>query len=119
LLNAGQTCIAADYVLLHEAAREPFVRAARDYVAQHYPGLRRSPDYASIVSAAHWRRLSDYLDEARSAGAQVIALPDEHQSDASARVLAPTLVLGAPEGTRVMQEEIFGPILPVVTYGNI
>ena len=119
LLNAGQTCIAADYVLLHEAAREPFVRAARDYVAQHYPELRGTPDYASIVNDAHYARLRGYLDEARAAGAQVIALPDAHANDEQTRVLAPTLVLDAPEGTRVMQEEIFGPILPIVTYAGI
>lgn len=119
LLNAGQTCIAADYVLLHESMREPFVQAAREYVAQHYPTLRESPDYASIVNVAHWRRLNDWLDAARNAGATVITLPDEHAGDASARVLAPTLVLDAPEGTRLMQDEIFGPILPVVTYRDI
>ena len=119
LLNAGQTCIATDYVLLHESMREPFVQAARDYVAQHYPALRDSPDYASIVNVAHWQRLNDWLDEARNAGAQVITLPDDDASDSQARVLAPTLVLDAPESTRLMQEEIFGPILPIVTYKAI
>src|SRR5690348_2839859 len=119
LLNAGQTCIAADYVLLHEAAREPFVQGARDYVARHYPELRGSPDYASIVNDAHYARLRGYLDESRAAGATVIALPDDSANDEQARVLAPTLVLEAPEGTRVMQEEMFGPILPIVTYRNI
>ncbi|HET6906804.1 MAG TPA: aldehyde dehydrogenase family protein, partial [Rhodanobacteraceae bacterium] len=91
LLNAGQTCIAPDYVLLPEAARDEFARHLRDYVTQHYPELRESPDYASIVNAAHYARLHGYLDEARAAGAKVIALPDESANDAQARVLAPTL----------------------------
>ena len=119
LLNAGQTCIAPDYVLVPEAAREEFVQHLREYVAQHYPALRESPDYASIVNEAHYARLRGYLDEARAAGARVIALPDETADDPQARVLAPTLVLDASDDLRVMREEIFGPILPVITYGNI
>jgi coniferyl-aldehyde dehydrogenase len=119
LLNAGQTCIASDYVLLPESARDEFVRHLRDYVAKHYPALRESPDYASIVNDAHYARLRGYLDEARAVGATVIALPDESANDEGRRVLAPTLVLDGNENLRVMQEEIFGPILPVVTYRNI
>jgi len=119
LLNAGQTCIAPDYVLLPEGARTEFVQQLRDYVARHYPALRESPDYASIVNDTHYARLRGYLDEARAAGATLIALPDEAANDARARVLAPTLVLNANENLRVMHEEIFGPILPIVTYRRI
>ncbi|HEX6613061.1 MAG TPA: coniferyl aldehyde dehydrogenase [Rhodanobacteraceae bacterium] len=119
LLNAGQTCIAADYVLLPQAARDEFVRHLRDYVARHYPALRDSPDYASIINDAHYARLRGYLDEARAAGATVIPLPDEAANDERARVLAPTLVLDAKEDLRVMHEEIFGPILPIVAYANL
>lgn len=119
LLNAGQTCIAPDYVLLPEPAREEFVQHLRDYVTRHYPALRGSPDYASIVNDAHYARLRGYLDDARATGAKVITLPDESANDAQARVLAPTLVLGAPENSRVMHEEIFGPILPIVGYRAI
>ncbi|HET7558063.1 MAG TPA: coniferyl aldehyde dehydrogenase [Rhodanobacteraceae bacterium] len=119
LLNAGQTCIASDYVLVPEAARDEFVQHLRDYVAGHYPALRESPDYASIVNDAHYARLRGYLDEARAAGATVIPLPDESANDAQARVLAPTLVLDANESLRAMHEEIFGPILPIVTYRSI
>ncbi|HXS73245.1 MAG TPA: coniferyl aldehyde dehydrogenase [Rhodanobacteraceae bacterium] len=119
LLNAGQTCIAPDYVLLHESARAAFIKYLRDYVARHYPALRESPDYASIVNGAHYQRLRGYLDDARAAGATVITLPDENASAADARILAPTLVLDANDGLRVMREEIFGPILPVVTYRHI
>ena len=119
LLNAGQTCIAPDYVLLPEAGREAFVQHLRDYVSRHYPALRDSPDYASVVNDAHFARLRGYLDEAREAGATVIALPDEAANDPRTRVLAPTLVLDANENLRVMQDEIFGPILPIVTYRDI
>ncbi|HEX7129495.1 MAG TPA: coniferyl aldehyde dehydrogenase [Rhodanobacteraceae bacterium] len=119
LLNAGQTCIAADYVLLPQAARDEFVRHLRDYVARHYPALRESPDYASIINEAQYARLRGYLDEARAAGATVVTLPDESANDDASRVLAPTLVLDAKDDLRVMREEIFGPILPIVAYKNL
>jgi coniferyl-aldehyde dehydrogenase len=119
LLNAGQTCIATDYVLVPESARDEFVQHLRAYVARHYPALRESSDYASIVNDAHYARLRGYLDEACATGATVIALPDDSANDAQARVLAPTLVLGAKDDLRMMREEIFGPILPIVTYRAI
>lgn len=114
-LNAGQTCVAPDYVLLHAADRDAFVRHLRDYVAAHYPALRDSGDYASIANAAQHTRLLAWLDEAHAAGAQVITLSDDAH-DPARRVLAPTLVLDAPESIALMREEIFGPVLPVVAY---
>ncbi|TAN02698.1 MAG: coniferyl aldehyde dehydrogenase [Rhodanobacteraceae bacterium] len=113
-LNAGQTCIAPDYVLVHEAERDTFVAQLRGYVARHYPALRDSPDYASIVSDAQHVRLRAWLDEARASGAEVVPLADA--DDPARRILAPTVVLGAPDTTTLLREEIFGPILPVVTY---
>lgn len=118
-LNAGQTCIAPDYILLHEADRDAFVVHLRDYIAKHYPSLRDSCDYASIVNDAQHTRLCGWLEEARAAGAQVITLPDGDANDPVRRVLAPTLVLDAPKTISLMHEEIFGPILPIVTYRNI
>jgi coniferyl-aldehyde dehydrogenase len=115
-LNAGQTCIAPDYVLVHESEREAFVGCLREYVAQGYPALRETDDYASIVNAAQHARLCGWLDEARAAGAKVVVLPDDAANDPAARVLAPTLVLNAPDSATLMREEIFGPVLPVVTY---
>ncbi|MEO6967784.1 MAG: coniferyl aldehyde dehydrogenase [Rhodanobacteraceae bacterium] len=118
-LNAGQTCIAPDYVLLHESDRDVFVAHLRGYVDEHYPSFRDSRDYASIVNGAQYTRLRGWLDEACAAGAQVITLPDCGANDPSQRVLAPTLVLDAPETITLMREEIFGPVLPIVTYRNI
>lgn len=119
LLNAGQTCIAPDYVLLREQDRAPFIAALRDYVAKHYPQLRESPDYTSIINARQYVRLQGLVDEARARGAQIVTLPDETAHDIDARVFAPTLVLDAPADSRVMQEEIFGPILPLVTVESV
>jgi coniferyl-aldehyde dehydrogenase len=115
-LNAGQTCIAPDYVLVQEAECDTLLALLREYVACHYPSLRDGMDYASIVNDAQYARLRDWLGEARAAGAKIIPLPDAAANDPSRRIFAPTVVLDAPESTTLMQEEIFGPVLPVVTY---
>ena len=114
LLNAGQTCIAPDYVLVASTQRDAFVSALREYVAKAYPALRESADYTSVVNARQHARLTALVDEARARGATIITLPDPGAHNADARVFAPTLVLDAPDDTRVMREEIFGPILPII-----
>ena len=91
-LNAGQTCIAPDYVLLPRAAIAPFVAAMKKYVAQRYGDLSQNPDYTSIVNAGQYARLKSYLEQAQASGAQVIELA---AGDAGRRVMAPTLVLDA------------------------
>ncbi len=115
-LNAGQTCIAPDYVLLPKASIPAFVAEMKKYISQHYPDLAANPDYSSIVNEAQYRRLAGYVDEARSAGAEVIELA---QGAADKRVLAPTLILNADERLRVMQDEIFGPVLPIVAVESV
>ena len=115
-LNAGQTCIAPDYVLLPRAQMAPFVAQMKQYVTQRYADLAKNPDYSSIVNAAQYARLKSYLDKARDAGAQVVELAE---GNADARVLPPTLVLDAPENLALMQEEIFGPILPLVAVDSV
>lgn len=115
-LNAGQTCVAPDYVLLPEGARDAFVEALRAYVTTRYPGLRDSPDYSSIVGDHQYARLAALVEDARAKGAQAITLPDDGAHDPARRVFAPTLLLGVNDDMRVMQEEIFGPILPILTY---
>ncbi|HEX7371077.1 MAG TPA: coniferyl aldehyde dehydrogenase [Rhodanobacteraceae bacterium] len=117
-LNAGQTCIAPDYVLVHEAERAELVGYLRRYVARHYPQLHESADYASIVNDAHYARLAGWLEEAHAAGAKLVPLATQAATDASRRVLAPVVVLDAPDSTMLMREEIFGPVLPIVTYQN-
>jgi len=115
-LNAGQTCIAPDYVLLPRAAIAPFVAAMKKYVAQRYGDLAQNPDYTSIVNAGQYARLKSYLDQAQASGAQVIELAS---GDAGRRVMAPTLVLDARDDLAVMQDEIFGPILPLVAIDSV
>ena len=114
-LNAGQTCIAPDYILLPHAAREEFVQALKAEVAARYPSLDDNPDYTRIINPAQYRRLCDWLDEAAARGATVLPLLEVDAEQAQAqRLIPPTLVLDAPEDCRLMREEIFGPVLPLV-----
>ena len=115
-LNAGQTCIAPDYVLVPEERLEAFTVAARAAVAAMYPGIADNADYTSIIDARHRARLRDWLEEARARGARVLPLAGDGEDLASGPKIAPTLVVGAPDDTRLMREEIFGPLLPLVPY---
>jgi len=118
LFNGGQTCIAPDYVLIPEARRDEFVQALRDEVTSRYPDLESSPDYTRIINEPNYRRLRGYLDDARERGLQVTSLAelkDAAQAE-SRRLLPPTLVMDPGDDAKVMQEEIFGPILPIKTY---
>ena len=118
-LNAGQTCIAPDYALVPEERAEDFVRAAAAAVAALYPRLADNPDYTAIVNDHHRERLRGYLDDARAKGARVIELnPASEDFDASPK-MAPHIVTGLTGDMRLMQDEIFGPILPVVTYRTL
>jgi acyl-CoA reductase-like NAD-dependent aldehyde dehydrogenase len=119
-LNAGQTCIAPDYVLLPEGFEQEFIAAARACVAKMYPDILASPDYASIINARHFDRIAGLLDEAKAMGATVENLSPRRESpDAVTRRHPPFVLTGVTDGMRVMQDEIFGPLLPIVPYPNI
>ena len=115
-LNAGQTCIAPDYVLLPKASIPSFVEEMQKYISQRYAELAANPDYSSIVNASQYARLKSYLDQAHAAGAKIVELA---AGDAGQRVLPPTLVLDAREDLALMQDEIFGPILPLVGVDSV
>ena len=111
LLNAGQTCIAPDYVLVPRAMREALVTAFRQAVAALYPSIETNADFTSIISDRHHARLLALVEDARAQGAQVI---DLGEGSSIGKRLTPKLLLDTTPAMRVMQEEIFGPLLPVV-----
>lgn len=117
LANAGQTCVAPDYALVHEEDVDAFVTQFDTTVRSFYPAGPTSEDYTSIVSPGHYDRLTNLLDDARQKGARVIEMGvhPEHAAN-RVRTMAPTLVIGAGDEAALLQEEIFGPILPVRTY---
>jgi coniferyl-aldehyde dehydrogenase len=119
-LNAGQTCIAPDYVFVPAAQRDALVAALRAEVQARYPDLGSSPDYTRIINDGQYGRLRGYLDDARSRGLPVIELATVDPARAAAeRIVPPTLVLDPDDDAKVMQDEIFGPILPIKTYQRL
>ena len=121
-LNAGQICLAPDYVFLPEGKESEFVEAAKSAVTAMFPGgLRDNDDYTSVVNKRHLDRLNTYLEDAREKGGDVIALNpgDEDFSRQPHHKMAPHIVVNANDDMLVMQDEIFGPILAVRTYTNV
>jgi coniferyl-aldehyde dehydrogenase len=120
LANAGQTCIAPDYLLLHEADVDGFVEAWGKAVAALYPEGSASEDYTAIVNVRHYERLRGLLDDARAKGARVVETgPSPEHAEGRVHTLPPTLILDVRDDMRIMQEEIFGPLLPIVTYRDL
>ena len=118
-MNAGQTCIAPDYVLVPAGQAREFIAAARKVVDACYPDILRTPDYSSIISERHFRRLTGLVEEARAQGAEAVPLSAATEADAATRRIPPLALLNATPEMQVMQEEIFGPVLPVVGYHDL
>jgi coniferyl-aldehyde dehydrogenase len=118
LVNAGQTCIAPDYVLVPRKDLPRFVAAARDATKRLYPQLGSDGQYASIATDRHFQRLSALRDSAAQAGAKVEALSPSADAPAQ-RLLSPVLLTDVRDDMAVMQEEIFGPLLPVMPYDDL
>jgi coniferyl-aldehyde dehydrogenase len=119
LANAGQTCIAPDYVLVQRDDADAFLTHYRNAVAKLYPEGARSKNYTSIINSHHLTRLQHLVDDARKKGARVIELPPDDLTRIGERKLAPSVILDVTDDMSVMKEEIFGPILPIVTYDDI
>jgi len=118
LVNAGQTCIAPDYVLLPRARVAEFIDAASRTVARMYPQLAQGGQYSSIVSDRQYQRLVGLRDGAVAAGASVHPLSASSE-DASRRLLPPQLLGNVTDAMAVMREEIFGPLLPLLPYDTL
>ncbi|MFZ4535627.1 coniferyl aldehyde dehydrogenase [Propionivibrio sp.] len=118
-LNASQTCIAPDYVLLPAGREQAFVDTARRVMARCYPDIQKTPDYTTIINARHYARLCGYIEDAREQGAEIIELIPGVAADPLSRRLPPLVLRGVNDGMRVMQEEIFGPLLPLIPYGDL
>lgn len=120
LLNAGQTCVAPDYVLVPRARIAEFRAAFERTTASLYPRLVENRDYTRIATEPHWHRLAALVDDARRRGAAIVEVNPAGESCTPAnRVFAPTLVIDPPDDSAVMGEEIFGPVLPLVPYDTL
>lgn len=118
--NAGQTCIAPDYVLVEDRVRDALVDRLRAHVHQFYgasaDAQQASEDYARLVHEDHYEAVTALLSDAVDAGATV-ALGGQH--DADTNFVAPTVLTDVPLDADIMQDEIFGPLLPVLSYGSL
>ncbi|MGO1586112.1 MAG: aldehyde dehydrogenase family protein, partial [Mesonia sp.] len=108
-LNAGQTCIAPDYVLVHKRVKPALIKALKEEIIASYgKNTIDSPDYARIINSSHFERLKDLIDKEKVAFGG--------QTDAETNFIAPTLIDDPKLSDKVMEEEIFGPILPIISY---
>jgi coniferyl-aldehyde dehydrogenase len=118
--NAGQTCVAPDYVLVPSTKVDEFVHQCETVISRRYPHPASNADYTHLISQEAWERMRDLVDDARGKGARVLQVDSKHGDvSVGSRFFPPTFILGANDSMRVMQVEIFGPILPIVEYSAI
>ena len=116
-VNAGQTCIAPDYVLVPQGKEREFAEGVLAQVRRSYPTIAGNDDYSGLISERHRLRLADAVEAARAAGATVLCHEDEG-ARAEGKI-GPTILLGVPAGSLFLTEEIFGPVLPILPYRDL
>ncbi|PZR41488.1 MAG: aldehyde dehydrogenase family protein [Azospira oryzae] len=118
-INNGQTCIAPDYVLIHESKKEKFISLLNEHIQSQFGGGKKvdenSQDYARIVSQKHFQRIDALVQDAVQKGATIEL---EGSKNERTRFLSPIILSNVSMNSRIMEEEIFGPVLPIITYSN-
>ncbi len=117
--NAGQTCVAPDYVLCPRGRSQEFVNAFTAQIGKMYPTMLDNPDYTSVINDQQYRRLQNYLQDAKERGARIIEINPSHESFENTRKMPVTLVLDITPDMQIMQNEIFGPVLPVIEVNSL
>jgi coniferyl-aldehyde dehydrogenase len=117
-LNAGQACLSPDYVFVPRAGLESFIEQARATFNEQYPDVSGNEDYPAVINARHYERIVAYIEEARQAGARVEALAKDSYSAEEQKVPL-HLIIDPDDGLKVMQDEIFGPVLVVKAYDDV
>lgn len=118
-LNAGQTCIAPDYVLLPEGKEEEFIERYQATFAKMYPTLRDNDDYTAIINDRQHQRLLSWAEEAKNKGAKITVVNPANEDFSGTRKMPLHIVQQGTADMQVLQDELFGPILPIVTYKNL
>ena len=121
MLNAGQICLAPDYMLVPAEKEGELVDALTASASALYPTLLANPDYTAIINDRHHQRLTDWIDDARAKGAEVVTVnpANEDFAASNSRKMPLTIIRNATDEMTVMQEEIFGPVLPIRRYDGI
>ena len=118
MLNSGQICTSVDHVYVPTDKVDAFVRAAKAWVRKHIPDVNNG-DFTSIIDTRSFARLQDTIADAKQHGAEIVELYEGPAPTGETRVLPPKLVLKPTTAMRIMQREIFGPVLPVIAYDDI
>jgi coniferyl-aldehyde dehydrogenase len=120
-MNAGQICLAPDYVMVPKERQGEFISAAGDAIATMFPTLKDNPDYTSVINQRHFDRLQGYLADAKAKGAEIVELNPAREDfrQQPFHKIPPTLVLNPTDNMAIMKDEIFGPLLPVKTYNDV
>ena len=119
LWNAGQTCVAPDYLFLPKGKTAEFIKAFKNAAISMYPSLKDNQDYTSIINDKQNKRLQGYLDDALKQGAERIEINPGNEDLSAVRKIAPTLLTGITPDMEIMKNEIFGPVLPILEYDQI
>ena len=121
MMNAGQICLAPDYLLVAKDQESAMIDSVTAGVTKLYPTLLSNDDYTAVINGRHRERLQSYLDDAREMGAELIAVnpANEDFGRSNGHKMPLTIICNPTDDMKVMQEEIFGPILPVKTYDTI
>lgn len=117
--NAGQTCVAPDYLMLPRGKTQAFVDAFTKQVSKMYPTMLNNPDYTSIINDKQYNRIQGYLEDACAQGAKVVEINPAKEKFEDTRKLPVTLVTGVTPDMQIMQNEIFGPVLAVMEYSTL
>ena len=120
-LNAGQICLAPDYVIVHKDKKDEFITEAENAIKEFYPSIKDNDDYSSIINERHYNRIDSLVDDSKEKGANInqINPSNEDFSQQQFYKIPPTIVTNATDDMKIMNEEIFGPVLPVIEYDNL
>ena len=117
LFNGGQVCVSPDYVLVPRGREKEFAIAAREAARKLYPKAAGNPQYTAILNQRHYDRITGYITDAQALGAEVITAEDP-ELGRQGRQLPLTMIINPPADSTVMQDEIFGPVLPIIGYDS-
>jgi len=118
-MNAGQTCVAPDYILVPKAKEKEFIEAYKKAFSKMYPTLKDNDDYTAIISDRQHQRLTNLLTDAEQKGAKLTTINPANEDLSAGRKLAPVIMQNLKHDMTIADEEIFGPILPIIAYDNI
>jgi coniferyl-aldehyde dehydrogenase len=119
MLNSGQVCVSADHVFVPRGKEDEFVAKCREVLTGWYPSVAGNPNYTAIINDHNYHRLLGYIADAKAAGLRVEQLTPDEPLSTEFRQIPPTIIVNPPADMAIMREEVFGPILPLISYDSL